>query len=146
MPGNKQQEWWLTEDRIARLEKLWAEGVTTMEMARELGCTKSAVIGKVHRIGLQPRVETRPPLRPVSDPFREANGGCLWGIGYPDQADFRFCAEPKAEGDPNYCQAHRAKAYIRPVSHEKRQAAWTEERRDRARANALRRNRQEAAD
>ena len=45
-----------TEDRIATLTKLWAEGLTASQIAQELGdVTRNAVIGKAHRLGLESR-------------------------------------------------------------------------------------------
>lgn len=45
-----------TDDRIAALKKLWAEGLSARCIAGRLGgITRSAVIGKVHRLGLPGR-------------------------------------------------------------------------------------------
>lgn len=45
-----------TEDRVARLAKLWAEGLSASQIAADLtGVTRNAVIGKVHRLGLSGR-------------------------------------------------------------------------------------------
>lgn len=43
-----------TEDRIGRLKSLWREGRTADQIARELqnGISRSAVLGKVFRLGL----------------------------------------------------------------------------------------------
>ena len=39
-----------TDDRVALLTKLWTEGKTAAEIAKELGgVTRNAVIGKAHR-------------------------------------------------------------------------------------------------
>lgn len=46
-----------TEDRVATLKKLWGEGKTAAEIAKELGgVTRNAVIGKAHRLKLSNRV------------------------------------------------------------------------------------------
>ena len=50
-----------TDERITQLTLLWDEGVTTAEIGRRIGVTKNAVIGKVHRLGLVPRVITQKP-------------------------------------------------------------------------------------
>lgn len=42
-------------DTIARLRSLWAEGLSTAEIGRRLGCSKNAVIGKSHRLDLPAR-------------------------------------------------------------------------------------------
>ncbi len=47
-----------TEERVARLSKLWADGLSASQVAAELGgVTRNAVIGKVHRLGLSGRVK-----------------------------------------------------------------------------------------
>jgi hypothetical protein len=45
-----------TEDRVERLKKLWGEGFSAAQIAKELGeVTRNEVIGKVHRPGLAGR-------------------------------------------------------------------------------------------
>jgi len=46
-------EW--TEDTIARLRELWAEGHSTAEIGRRLGVSKNAIVGKAHRLDLPAR-------------------------------------------------------------------------------------------
>lgn len=47
-----------TDERIAKLEELWNEGLTASAIAKELGdVTRNAVIGKVHRLGLKSRTK-----------------------------------------------------------------------------------------
>ena len=38
--------------RLERATKWWKDGVTAKDIAERLGCTKNAVIGKMHRVGL----------------------------------------------------------------------------------------------
>ena len=101
-----------TAERIADLTRLWEEGVTTAEIGRRIGVTKNAVIGKVHRIGLVPRVvkEAPPPRRNV---FDFAGPVCMWPVGHPTDDDFHFCGGAPLAGKP-YCDHHAAVAYIRP--------------------------------
>jgi len=56
-----------TEERVATLRKLWAEGLSASQIAKQLGgVTRNAVIGKVHRLGLAGRATpSRPTKRPV---------------------------------------------------------------------------------
>ena len=50
------QTW--TDDRVERLKKLWADGLSASQIAGELGgITRNAVIGKVHRLGLSGRAK-----------------------------------------------------------------------------------------
>ena len=59
-----------TEDRIGRLKTLWLEGQTAEQIARDLahGITRSAVLGKVHRMGLSAGRSGRPPKRRLGSP------------------------------------------------------------------------------
>lgn len=46
-----------TDDRVSLLRRLWGEGHTAAEIAKELGgVTRNAVIGKAHRLKLSNRV------------------------------------------------------------------------------------------
>ncbi|MFV0358442.1 GcrA family cell cycle regulator [Tropicimonas sp.] len=45
-----------TEERVEILKKMWGEGQSASQIAKELGgVTRNAVIGKVHRLGLSNR-------------------------------------------------------------------------------------------
>jgi GcrA cell cycle regulator len=45
-----------TDDRVEQLKKMWGEGKSASQIAKELGSvTRNAVIGKVHRLGLSSR-------------------------------------------------------------------------------------------
>ncbi|MEM6588664.1 MAG: GcrA family cell cycle regulator [Pseudomonadota bacterium] len=45
-----------TEERVEKLKKMWVEGQSASQIAKELGgVTRNAVIGKVHRLGLSNR-------------------------------------------------------------------------------------------
>ena len=47
-----------TDERVAILSKLWADGLSASQIAAELGgVTRNAVIGKVHRLGLSGRAK-----------------------------------------------------------------------------------------
>jgi GcrA cell cycle regulator len=62
-------EW--TEEKIAELRNLWAEGHSTAEIGRRINVSKNAVVGKAHRLDLParpspirrdgPRLSSRPP-------------------------------------------------------------------------------------
>lgn len=48
-----------TDDRVETLKKMWGEGQSASQIAKELGgVTRNAVIGKVHRLGLSNRAGT----------------------------------------------------------------------------------------
>lgn len=67
-----------TDERVETLKKMWAEGQSASQIAKELGgVTRNAVIGKVHRLGLSNRVggkgdedEAAPAAAPAATPLR----------------------------------------------------------------------------
>jgi len=70
-----------TEDRVETLKKMWADGQSASQIAKELGgVTRNAVIGKVHRLGLSNRAgggtqgadAADPAPEPVADPATAA--------------------------------------------------------------------------
>ncbi|HLK23243.1 MAG TPA: GcrA family cell cycle regulator [Caulobacteraceae bacterium] len=53
-----------TDDRVELLKKLWLEGLSASQIAKQLGgVTRNAVIGKVHRLGLSGRATPSQPSR-----------------------------------------------------------------------------------
>ncbi len=73
-----------TDERVEPLKKMWNEGQSASQIAKELGgVTRNAVIGKVHRLGLSNRAggararsprptRTRASAEPVGDRGRDA--------------------------------------------------------------------------
>ncbi|EAR51495.1 hypothetical protein OG2516_17281 [Oceanicola granulosus HTCC2516] len=50
-----------TDERVELLKKMWSEGQSASQIAKELGgVTRNAVIGKVHRLGLSNRTGPGP--------------------------------------------------------------------------------------
>ncbi len=54
-----------TDDRVEVLKKLWLDGLSASQIAKQLGggVTRNAVIGKVHRLGLSGRAAPSQPVR-----------------------------------------------------------------------------------
>lgn len=53
-----------TERRVDLLKKLWADGLSASQIAKQLGgVSRNSVIGKVHRLGLSGRAEASRPTR-----------------------------------------------------------------------------------
>ncbi|WP_146344148.1 GcrA family cell cycle regulator [Falsiphaeobacter marinintestinus] len=53
-----------TDDRVELLKKMWGEGQSASQIAKELGgVTRNAVIGKVHRLGLSNRSTGATPAK-----------------------------------------------------------------------------------
>ncbi len=59
-----------TEDRVETLKKLWTEGLSASQIAKEMGegVTRNAIIGKVHRLKLSGRATPSRPPRPRAKP------------------------------------------------------------------------------
>ena len=118
--GGEQGAMW-NDEKIARLKKLWSEGLTTGEIGKRLGVSKNAVVGKAHRLGLKGRPSPikRQPNKPV-EVKKETRvftltdlsaATCRWPIGDPKHEDFRFCGKPVAASKP-YCGEHCSVAYV----------------------------------
>ncbi|WP_460273982.1 GcrA family cell cycle regulator [Celeribacter sp. ULVN23_4] len=71
-----------TDERVELLKKMWGEGQSASQIAKELGgVTRNAVIGKVHRLGLSNRAgagaaaakpAAQPKAKPAAKPKAEA--------------------------------------------------------------------------
>ncbi|MBD3677533.1 MAG: GcrA cell cycle regulator [Rhodobacteraceae bacterium] len=70
-----------TDERVELLKKMWGEGQSASQIAKELGgVTRNAVIGKVHRLGLSNRSGSEPakpaaeaaPAKPAPKPEKKA--------------------------------------------------------------------------
>ena len=59
-----------TDDRVETLKRMWGEGQSASQIAKELGgVTRNAVIGKVHRLGLSNRTGGAAPKHaPKAEP------------------------------------------------------------------------------
>jgi GcrA cell cycle regulator len=62
-----------TDDRVEILKKMWGEGQSASQIAKELGgVTRNAVIGKVHRLGLSNRAGAAPAAADNAKPAKPA--------------------------------------------------------------------------
>lgn len=145
-----------TDERVALLKKMWGEGKTAAEIAKELGgVTRNAVIGKAHRLKLSNRLspiqqnnkkpvakaveEKQPPKRAANDMTAAdmnikgvalgelKDKMCRWPIGDPKDDDFRFCGFSSVAGLP-YCGEHAKVAYQAATRNRILQAEDFEER------------------
>lgn len=123
--------WW-TPERTERLCAMWRDGANGTQIALELGTTRNAVRGRLHRLGLKeddrttpaPVVVVTPPRTPPPVPppprppaaaerisiFDLTNETCRWPFN-----DGMFCG--KREADLNnrmpYCRHHAGIAWPR---------------------------------
>jgi GcrA cell cycle regulator len=127
------------------LRTLWETDLTAAAIGAQLGYSKNAVLGKVHRLHLAPRAVmpqpppppprgaaelaeahrrslARKPQKPPKAPPKPAAPvpavvrTCQWPTGEPRTKGFRFCDAPALAGCP-YCAVHVRLAYVRrPVS------------------------------
>ncbi|GIU67836.1 GcrA family cell cycle regulator [Candidatus Phycosocius spiralis] len=59
-----------TDDRVTLLKKLWTDGLSASQIAKQLGgVTRNAVIGKVHRLGLAGRAAPSRPIKRMATPM-----------------------------------------------------------------------------
>lgn len=121
-----------TPELTESLIRMWATGASYTQIARALRVTRSAVSGKVDRLGLSNEGRARPPRKPAqarSKPslvpvppsfppepaplaVRPVKNGdqqfhhCRYGFGDPATEEFRFCGATRTKGW--YCDTHWA--------------------------------------
>ena len=88
-----------TDERVETLKRMWTEGASASQIAKELGgVTRNAVIGKVHRLGLSNRgaeeASPAPSAAPVADAAPAAAEPEVASEDVPDAP-----AEPEPEPD-----------------------------------------------
>ena len=133
------QTTWTTE-RIALLKERIDAGLSCEQIAREIGVSRNAVIGKANRLGLsrertgarntaRPRIATQrrtllalwanPQLASGEAPENSVNRcslfelqewHCRWPLGDPSAENFGFCGNKPVDGLP-YCASHARMAY-----------------------------------
>ncbi len=83
-----------TDERVETLKKLWGEGQSASQIAKELGgVTRNAVIGKVHRLGLSNRAGAAADV--ASEPMVEKSGGVAPEPNNAEEAPAVVAAEPR---------------------------------------------------
>lgn len=105
-----------SDERVEKLKKMWAEGQSASQIAKELGgVTRNAVIGKVHRLGLSNRngsgggttTEAAPKPKPAAAKPR--------GKAKPAAKP----AQPKPEPKPEMAEEETAEAASVPATRAK---------------------------
>lgn len=126
-----------TDDLISRLKDFWEKGFTCNEIAKALSnnITRSAVMGKVDRLGLirwrhnaelaKRALSSKKP--PTDIPAASADNpepllaigpigdfaGCRYIAGDP-QGDFQCCGHPQKEQSV-YCEFHHSICRVKPT-------------------------------
>lgn len=130
-----------TDEEVGQLRNFWEEGLTASQIAKQMGCTRSSVIGKAHRLDLPARklapkrhpVEkiarviemkrTLPePSAPSPVPEEAVIPSSAVSIDGLEEHHCRFpyfngngwlyCGKPRADG--SYCEYHAKKCYHFP--------------------------------
>lgn len=91
-----------TDERVELLKKMWSEGQSASQIAKELGgVTRNAVIGKVHRLGLSNRsgatpAETKPKAEAPPKAAKPAQKPAVTPVAEPPATEPKPAApEPK---------------------------------------------------
>jgi GcrA cell cycle regulator len=140
--NHKLGAWW--GERIELLKTLWRKGLSASEIGNELGVSRNAVIGKLHRIeGYTPEPHRPPPRKPpapvwkpppppkrrvvINVPFLNLTldeldrGLCHYPHG--ERAPYRFCGQKVREGSP-WCALHCRMVYQRRPEHPLAARPW----------------------
>ena len=98
-----------TDERVETLKRMWAEGQSASQIAKELGgVTRNAVIGKVHRLGLSNRNDEAPE---AAAPAPEAKPAAA---AAPAAAAPKPAPEPAPEPKPAAAAAPEARPEPEP--------------------------------
>ena len=96
-----------TDERVETLKKMWGEGQSASQIAKELGgVTRNAVIGKVHRLGLSNRgaaaapAAAKPEAKAKPAPKAEAKPAAPAKPAEPEPAPQETPEPPAAEAKP----------------------------------------------
>ena len=104
-PERSPMSW--TDERVETLKKMWADGQSASQIAKELGgVTRNAVIGKVHRLGLSNRVGGA-PVKP------EPNKGKAPSADKPANTTAKPAAAPRAEPEQRAAPAPQQVPHVR---------------------------------
>ena len=91
-----------TDERVEILKKMWGEGQSASQIAKELGgVTRNAVIGKVHRLGLSNRATSNSSAKSEAKPKAAPKAAA------PKEAPALKAAEPAAEKPSNVTPLRR---------------------------------------
>ena len=85
-----------TDERVERLKKMWSEGQSASQIAKDLGgVTRNAVIGKVHRLGLSNRAGSSPAPAPEKKSARAAQAPASKPATKPEDKVIEVTVQPR---------------------------------------------------
>ncbi|MGR3322100.1 MAG: GcrA family cell cycle regulator [Pseudooceanicola sp.] len=91
-----------TDERVELLKKMWSEGQSASQIAKELGgVTRNAVIGKVHRLGLSNRSGGGAAAAPAAKPEAKAKPAAKTTKREPAPAEAEAAEEAPAAASPS---------------------------------------------
>jgi GcrA cell cycle regulator len=97
-----------TDERVAVLKKLWLDGLSASQIAKQLGgVTRNAVIGKVHRLGLSGRAAPSQPSRPLYRSQRPARPAAS-AAAQPRRVETAVSVRPQPAPQPLVAYAEEA--------------------------------------
>ena len=110
-----------TPDMVKRLVELRRKGMTTSQIADDLGLSRGSVAGKWSRLTEAEKMGKIPMVQPLLDrpnlpqrlQLRNMDWSltsCSWPEGDPQEGDFHFCGADIVAGRP-YCDRHCGVAY-----------------------------------
>lgn len=98
-----------TDDMINDLKKMWKKGLTTNEIAKELGVSKNSIVGKVHRLNLISRPS---PIKKKDEKPKKTTSTCKKTI---DKAPKQ---EPEAKSEVAVSKVQKTPVTKTPVQTE----------------------------
>jgi GcrA cell cycle regulator len=116
-----------TPEQDAQVRALWRKGLTASKVGLEMGVSRNAIIGRLHRLGEPKRdnrikifIAPRPAIAPTPldhNPHKSCNVGfldvrfdqCREVVGHDGLAI--FCGEIIVDGS-SYCQHHHTINYL----------------------------------
>lgn len=125
-----------TAERIAEMHRMAEQGLSASQMARALGCSKNAVIGKLHRVKI--RLGEKPARKYPSSPYKSGSApkrsrqelpklvieapppavipgapcgildvtGCKWAVGFDEALIGKHVFCNSPKHDERYCEFH----------------------------------------
>lgn len=119
-----------TDERRAELVRLWNEGKTALEIGKEWGISRSAVIGQIYRMrkvggetirsvvrqvrlrDVTAREGETPERAPLNGDVTDREG-CRYVLGDPGDDDWHYCGKKRKSGS-SYCAHHHGLCYHLP--------------------------------